>query len=44
MNVGETCNRIVVFAHPEESVREAAQRMRSADCRWSTEPAHWWGS
>jgi CBS domain-containing protein len=29
MNVGEACNRIVVFAHPEETVREAARRMRN---------------
>jgi hypothetical protein len=26
VNVGETCNRIVVFAHPEEGVREAEVR------------------
>jgi len=28
MIVGELCNRIVVFAGPEETVREAARRMR----------------
>ena len=28
MIVGELCNRIVVFARPEETVREAARRMR----------------
>jgi CBS domain-containing protein len=29
MTIGEICNRTVVFAHPDESVREAARRMRS---------------